>query len=386
MSKSIIEKIRVLSEKYICPVAEKIGCDDDFPQGIWNALAEAGILGLGVPCEFGGSGKSAQEINSAMYELVLKGGNLGLALSAMIHILVSGHVISKYAPDSMKKIVLPLLASGSSTCAFAVSEPGRGGHPKFIETKAEKKSAASGDCFYSITGEKTYLTNGPVADYFVVIAVTDEPSLKADGRKRFSAFLVAAAKDGIEKTPQMKISFFRPSPHGGIILNDYYAELSDIVGMSGKAYDDIVLPFRDVENCLMSGPVSGALKRVVQESVRMAASIDKISKDALIILGRMDALADLAKDMSFKMSDALDLNESKENLQKYYFQFREICQIFNGLVTLWVEFITSESMSLENYKVFEILRNDLLKSSGLGDFIFKANLAKVGAGMIGSRF
>lgn len=384
MQQSVNEKIRILSEKYISPVAENLGFDDDFPWEIWKALGDLGVLGLGVSKEFGGFASSSREICSALYELVLSGGNLGLGLSAMIHILVSGYVISRYADDPIKKKILPLLASGTSTCSFAVSEPGRGGHPKFIETRAEKNKSDAGNVFYSITGEKTYLTNGPVADYFVVIAVTDEPSVKVVGRKNFSAFLVTSDKDGFEKTPQMKVPFFKPSPHGGIRLTCYKSGLSDIIGIPGKAYDDIVLPFRDVENCLMSGPVSGAMKRVVKESLKIAASVAKLSKEAMIILSRMDAVADLARDMAFKMADAFDLDIPKIDQQRYYFQFREICLVFNSLINSWSEYIESETVLMDNHMVFVILKNDLLKSAGLGDFILKANLAKAGAGMIGS--
>lgn len=376
MPRSLIEKAKEVSEKHIKPFAEKIADDDCFPWEIWKELGKSGILGLGVPAEFSGAGAGAREISESLHELVFTGGNIGICLSALIHNMVAGFVISEHGTVEQKQKLLPLMANGQVTCAFAVSEPGRGGHPKFIQTKAERTDPDS----YSISGEKTYLTNGPVSDYFVVIAVTDEN----EGRKKFSAFLADSSKSGIEKSPQMKISFFRPSPHGGIILNGYMASMEDIIGVPGRAYDDIVLPFRDIENSLMAGPVSGALRRITTEAVKMAASKSGLSKDALSLLGRMGAVSDLARDMALKMAEAVDSDAPKNSQRKYFFQFREICQVFNTLIPSWEGIMASESINIENYGLFNIMKNDLVKSSGLGEYILKVNLAKAGEGMIRS--
>lgn len=379
MSESFMDTVRSVSENFIRPVSVEIGRSDDFPWGIWKNLGEAGILGLGVPEEFGGLGSGAPQISAALHELVFSGCNLGICLSVLIHNIVAKYVLSEHAKRDIKEKLLPMMANGTSTCSFAVSEPGRGGHPKFIETRASRIDESSGKAGFTISGEKSYLTNGPIADYFIVIAVSGEES----GRKMFTAFLMGTDAPGFEKTPQMKIPFFRPSPHGGIKFTDCKAAESDIVGTEGRAYDEIVMPFRDIENSIMAGPVSGAMKRLLKEAVKTASSIkQRIKPEASAILGRMNAVVELAFVTANKMAYALDNGEKKEIQQILYFQFREICNVFNNLLELWDKAISSEVIDPQENTIYEILKNDLIKSTGLGEYILKANLTKSGNNLI----
>ena len=384
-----VEKAGHVAEKYIALYAEKTISDDDgFPFEIWKELGRAGVLGLAVPAEYGGAGAGSVEISRSFHELALKGGNLGICLSVLIHNMVAGFVIAQHGTDGQKKRILPMMADGRITGSFAVSEPGRGGHPKLIQTRAERTIDGS----FSITGEKTYLTNGPISDFFVVIAVSGED----EGKKKFTAFIVDASehgndRSGVEKTPQMKIPFFRPSPHGGVILNGYKASEEDIIGLPDRAYETIVLPFRDIENCFMAGAVSGALKRITIEAVKTVKafmseshSVSGVSKDVMILLGRMEAISDLAADMALRMAEAFDKKLANNIQQKYFFQFREICQIFNSLLESWKAAMAAESSDrdIKSSRIFMTLSDDIVKSAGLGEYILKANLAKSGIDMI----
>ena len=102
------------------------------------------------------------------------------------------------------------MATGEITVSFAVSEPGAGAHPKLISARAEKHTEG-----FSLSGEKTYLTNGPIANLFIVIAISDV----VDGRKRYSAFLVPKNVPGLSASAPMQIEALRPSPHGGVVLS-----------------------------------------------------------------------------------------------------------------------------------------------------------------------
>lgn len=375
MTKSVIENVKHAARLHVSEAALRIGSESEFPWEIWRELGKAGLLGLSIPHGYGGSGVGARSLSEALHELVFIGGNLGLGLSVMIHSLVSGYVIAAFAPDEIKDMILPLMASGKTTCSFAVSEPGRGGHPKFIETRAIRETDLNGQVFFNVTGEKTYLTNGPIADYFIIIAVSGEP----DGvRKRFSAFLADINKSGIERLPVMKIHFFRPSPHGGVKLEGYHAFAKDMIGIEGSAYDDIVIPFRDTENCFMAGPVSGAMRRIALETAKEASLLSSLPKEAAIILARLSAIADLSRHISGLMADAHESGTDSETIKNLYFQFREICTIFHSVLDEWESSESGKASGCGTQSILGILINDLRKSAGLGDFVLKTNLAKAG--------
>lgn len=377
MAEFLIPKTRSVAIEHVAPLAVELGKSGYFPWEIWKKLGEAGILGLGVPKEYGGSGSSAEELSCVLHELVFSGGNIGIGLSALIHNIVAGYVISPFASKAFKEKILPLMADGRSTCSFAVSEPGRGGHPKLMETMAERIDGAS--VGYLLKGEKTYLTNGPVADFFAVIAVSGTEA----GRKEFTAFLADSSAHGIEKLQQMDIPFFRPSPHGGIKIDSLFADEEHILGSIGKAYDEIVMPFREVEDAIMAGLVSGAIRRLVSDASMIASKANaEASKDAAFFIGRMNALSELACDLSLKMASSLDRGDEKETQRLLYFQFREICGMFNNLTVSFEKIIPSEHIDAKGNEIYWLLRNDLIKSSGLGDYILKANLVKYGRNII----
>lgn len=216
-----------------------------FPQDLWEKMAEHGLFDLGTRERLLGNYLA---IGMAAETLVGEGGSMGLALSWLMHELVALFFIMGFGSPSQQRWYADL-AAGKMTICLAVSEPGKGAHPKFLETRAVRE----GDRFI-LNGEKAYLTNGPIADLFIVIAVTGEEN----GRKRFTAFLVPKDSPGVTVT-SMEMPFLRPAPHGGLRLENCPA--ADILGREGQAYEDLVLPFREVEDALMTGPVVGAMAR-----------------------------------------------------------------------------------------------------------------------------
>ena len=130
---------------------------------------ERGLLGWSIPAAFGGEGAGFSDILPAVEAFVAKGGRPGIALSWMVHLIVGRVLIAGFGNGTQKKEVLPGMASGKRTVSIALSEPGAGSDPKRIRTTAVKKGRS-----YVLDGEKAWLTNGPLADLFIVFAVTGE--------------------------------------------------------------------------------------------------------------------------------------------------------------------------------------------------------------------
>jgi acyl-CoA dehydrogenase len=167
------------------------------------------------------------------------------------------------APEVLKKQLLPLLARGTTTLSVAISEPGAGAHPKHLKTAARREGE-----HFIIDGEKAFLTNGPIADHFVVLAVAGE----TDGRKAFSAILVPADSDGFQRTAGVEIDFLHPSPHGGIALTACRVPVSNLIGEEGAAFERTSLRMRVFEDAVGAAAHVGAMACLLADIAALASS------------------------------------------------------------------------------------------------------------------
>lgn len=177
--------------------------------------------------------------------------------------------------------------------SVAISEPRVGAHPKHLTTRAEP----DGDGF-RITGEKAWVSNGPSADVFIVLAITAEQ----DGRKRYSALLVPREATGITLKDMPAFHALRPSRHCGLLLDDVHVPRSALLGPEGAAYETMALPFRDVEDAVGTFSLLGAFRFL---RTRLAAQ-GEVSDDAALSLGGITALAAVFAEAAEAVVAALD--------------------------------------------------------------------------------
>ena len=160
--------------------------------------------------------------------------------------------------------------------AVAISEPRVGAHPKLLSTRAERNADG-----YRIFGEKAWVTNGPLADVFIVLAIT---SVEAT-RKRYSAFLVPRDTPGlaIDEAPQYRA--LAPARHCGLNLDGCHVAHSALLGNAGTAYETMALPFRDVEDAVGTFGLLGSFRFVLKRLAKGAAD-----DAATLSLGKLAAL------------------------------------------------------------------------------------------------
>jgi acyl-CoA dehydrogenase len=246
---SLIEKAAIFAGKEIA-ARHDLHNIDDFPRDIWKKIAKEGLLSLGIPVKYGGTKIAYDTLVLVGEVLVSHGHNMGLALSWIIHLLASGFMIGKFGTPTQRREYLPKMADGLLTASIAFSELRAGSDPRYLKTTARRE----GD-YFILNGEKAYLTNGPLADFFVVYAVTGV----AEGKKRFTAFLVSRKNRNLAVAEMMKLDFLRPSPHCMIRLEDCRVPISAILGREETALEDMARPCRALEDALLNGPILGGI-------------------------------------------------------------------------------------------------------------------------------
>mgnify|MGYP005818221989 CR=1 FL=1 len=235
------------------------------PREIWQAMCDAGLMGLGVPTAFGGTGIAPEQQAALGETLVEAGRNLGVSTIWQGHNTLTRYLFG-FADETQKARWLPLLAAGETTVAVAISEPGVGAHPKHLTTRATRTDGG-----WRIDGRKAYVTNGPGAGLFAVLAVSAEEG----GRKRYSVFLVERGTPGLSFGEGHVGERLLPAGHCGLILEGCEVAEGAVLGTLHEAYRDIAQPLRDAEDLLRLGPLVGALLAQVDMIAERASPGDE---------------------------------------------------------------------------------------------------------------
>jgi acyl-CoA dehydrogenase len=258
-----------------------LGASETFPRDLWQALGAAGLFGIGLPEQYGGDGGSYRQIAAAERALVAKGGSLGFGLSWTGHQMTARFFIDRFANAQQKQRLMPGLVSGALTVSVAISEPKAGAHPKLLTTTARRDSDD-----YVIDGEKLYVTNGPIADWFVVLAIT----AIEDGRKRYSALLVPRDAPGLQIVPMAPMKALKPSPHCGLKFTACRVPVANLLGDADTAYERMALPFRDVEDAVGTAGLAGALRYGARLLAKAATQSDEANAAFGELAGLLDVL------------------------------------------------------------------------------------------------
>jgi len=175
-------------------------------------MGEMGLLGLSIPEEYGGQGASCL-MTSVAHEAFAEGsvdGGLTLALGA--HAIIGAMPIVLCGTEAQKKKYLPKIATGEFTSGLGLTEPGSGSDAAgSMETRAVKK----GDK-YVLNGTKMFITNGPIGDVFIVMAVTD----KSKGAMGISVFIVEKSFKGFKVGKKLNKLGMRTSTTSELIFED----------------------------------------------------------------------------------------------------------------------------------------------------------------------
>jgi acyl-CoA dehydrogenase len=323
---------------------------DDFPLDIWRKMAREDLFRLGIPAKYGGTKIAYDTLVLVGEALVNHGHNMGLALSWIIHLLASGFVIGKFGSPSQRREYLPKMADGLITASIAFSELGAGADPRYIKTTARRE----GDHFI-LNGEKAYLTNGPLADFFVVYAVTGV----AEGKNQFTAFLVSKDNRNLTVTEVMKLDFLRPSPHCMIRLENCSVPISAILGREGTALEKMARPCRALEDGLLNGPILGGMCRqmeLILDGLRKQGAMP--ADDVMRGLGEMETRRQTLRWMACEAAKRMEEKDGKRESETLLMSFRAMAADCQSLAAQVME-ISGISMDGELAAMTKDIRRTL---------------------------
>jgi alkylation response protein AidB-like acyl-CoA dehydrogenase len=159
-----------------------------FTASEWQLCAGLGLLGLSVPEKYGGAGCGFLATARAAEAFGRGAPDMGLIFAAMAHLFACAMPIAEHGDEEVRSVMLPRLSSGEWVGANAITEEGAGSDVTRLAARAERDADA-----YVLTGEKSFVSNGPLADVFVVYA-TSQPEL---GYLGVSAFAIERGTPGL---------------------------------------------------------------------------------------------------------------------------------------------------------------------------------------------
>jgi alkylation response protein AidB-like acyl-CoA dehydrogenase len=213
------------AEREIKPFASQWDRDEIFPRGVVEKIGDLGFLGVAFPEKYGGGG--ADTLSQVIVVEGLARHDAGIALSCAAHMsLASGH-IALFAAEEHRTRYLPDMLAGKKLGAWCLTEPGSGSDASAMVTRAIR----SGDDF-TINGSKMFITNGGVADVYVVMAITDSVA----GRSGVSAFIVERGSAGLSNGRKIEKLGLHSSDTAEVIFEKVTIPAGNLIGETGSGY------------------------------------------------------------------------------------------------------------------------------------------------------
>ena len=224
--KQIRDEVRRFAENEIAPIAGEYDREEKYPHDLIETAGEMGMLGATIPAEYGGAGYSTLETAIISEELFAVDPGVGLCVASTGF---GAEAIIAAGTDEQKEEFLPPIASGDAIMGAAISEPDTGSDVSSVSTRAEK----DGD-EWVINGNKMWITNGSVGDFFVVLCKTDPD---AEGRYNgFSQIIVESDRDGFTAEKITGKLGIRASDTAELLFDDVRVPEENLVGTQGAGF------------------------------------------------------------------------------------------------------------------------------------------------------
>lgn len=262
-----------------------------FPRELWKQCAEIGIQGLPVPEEFGGTGADPLSCAIALEALGYGCRDGGLVFSLCAHLLACVVPVWTHGSPQQKERYLRRLCDGTLIGAHAITEAGSGSDSFAMRTRA----VPDGDG-WRLSGAKTFISNGPVADVAVVFAMTDPEKGFHGG---VTAFLLETALPGFKVGQKFDKMGLRTSPVGELAFDEMFVPGDAVLGKVGGGAG-IFATAMDWERVLLVAAHVGTMERLLETSIEYARTRTQFGQ----AIGKFQAVAHKIADMKVQLEAA----------------------------------------------------------------------------------
>ncbi len=297
-AKDLLETVREFCEKEVKEQCKEYDVSGEWPEEIYKKAGEMGLNGIEVPEELGGLGLN-RITHAALYEEMAKADagfftTISVANLALKPLIIGGNTeLAQRAAD--------ILLNGGYG-AFCLTEPMAGSDASNNKTTAVK----DGD-EYVLNGRKCFITNGGVADFYIITAMTD----KSKGVKGMSTFYVEKGTPGLSAGNEENKMGIRTSNTTDVVMEDLRIPASNLVGKEGDGFK-IAMKTLDMARAIMGVGSVGVAQRCIDEAV--AYSKQRVTFGQPI--GKNQAIQFMIADMEIKTETARQMAVHALTLQE----------------------------------------------------------------------
>ncbi|MDU1855906.1 MAG: acyl-CoA dehydrogenase family protein, partial [Clostridium baratii] len=219
------QMVREFAINEVKPIAAEIDETERFPMENVEKMAKLGMMGIPFSKEYGGSNGDVLSYILAVEELSKVCGTTGVILSA--HTSLCASLINEFGKPAQKEKYLTPLAKGEKIGAFGLTEPGAG-----TDAAGQQTTAVLDGDNYILNGSKIFITNGGVAETFIIFAMTD----KSKGTKGISAFIVEKDFPGFSIGKVEEKMGIRASSTTELIMENCIVPKENLIGQEGRGF------------------------------------------------------------------------------------------------------------------------------------------------------
>ncbi len=229
----------------------------ELPNEVLEEMKARGLFSLIIPEEFGGIGMNSTSYSRTLQELAKYDGSVAITAGAHSSIGMRGLLL--FGTPEQKAKYMPKLASGEMIAAFCLTEPGAGSDASSIRTKALKDGND-----WIINGEKLWITNGGIADFFTVFAKTES----SEGGQ-MTGFIVTRSMAGVTSGPHEDKMGLRASSTTTVNLENVRVPADHVLGEVGKGFK-VAMKILNSGRTGLGGGCIGAMKNLISMSSKQA--------------------------------------------------------------------------------------------------------------------
>jgi alkylation response protein AidB-like acyl-CoA dehydrogenase len=309
------DNARKFADRELGPIAQEIDEQGRFPMDVYKKAGENGLIGSIIPIEWGGGG--ADLMTNALIKEEFCRVAAGFGMSTNMCTTNFCFYISKYGSDEQKKRYIAPVINGDELGAFCLTEPEAGSDALSLKTNYRRDGNK-----IILNGRKTFITNAPLAKYFLVVARQHDSA----GAKGGTLFILERGMEGLSTGKPFEKMGMRCSSTGEVILDNVVATEDNIMGGEGKGFS-IMFETLDEERILGASTSIGIGQACIEAAVKYSKERFQFGKPISSFQMIQSKLADMvtkltiARQFTYSLCPLVDrgIKLTKEaSIAKYY--------------------------------------------------------------------